>query len=267
MAALPRFLNFLMLAWSYVRFNLSAQLEYRGAFVSQVGAMFVNNAIWLLFWSLFFTRFPVLRGWEIVDVVTLWAIAAAGFGLANAIFGNAFVLASVIAQGQLDVWMLYPRALLPHLLLGRSDVTAWGDTLFGFAIYLLFVRPDLPHAVMFVALTLSVAMLFVGFACMIGSLSFYLGNATVLAEQWGFAMLTLSTYRSTLFDGAVRLVLFTLVPAGFVSHFPIEALRRLSLPDAAFALAGAAAMLAIGVAVFYHGLRRYESGNLMEMRG
>ena len=33
------------------------------------------------------------------------------------------------------------------------------------------------------------------------------------------------------------------------------------------ALAGACGVLAAGVALFYLGLRRYESGNLMEMRG
>jgi hypothetical protein len=32
-------------------------------------------------------------------------------------------------------------------------------------------------------------------------------------------------------------------------------------------LAGACGVLAAGVALFYLGLRRYESGNLMEMRG
>jgi ABC-2 type transport system permease protein len=229
--------------------------------------MFLNDGVWVVFWVLFFTRFPVLRGWNIADVITVWALAAAGFGLAHAIYGNVLTLAGLIAQGQLDVWMLYPRALLPHLLLGRMSASAWGDALFGYAVYLGFVRPDLPHFLLFVALTWSVMLLFVGFGVLTGSLSFFLGNAASLADQWRFAMLTFSTYPAVLFEGAIKLLLYTLVPAGFVSYLPVQALRELSLGYAALALLGALAITAAGVGLFYLGLRRYESGNLMEMRG
>lgn len=255
------------LAVAYTRLNLNAQLEYRGAFFAQVVAMFVNDGVWVAFWALFFTRFPVLRGWGVNDVITVWAITAAGFGLGYGIFGNALMLATQIAQGQLDVWMLYPRALLPHLLLGRMHATAWGDALFGFSAYIIFVQPDLPHILMFAALSLSVAILFVGFGVFSGSLGFYLGNAAGIAQQWQFAVITFSTYPPILFEGAVKLLLFTLIPAGFVSYLPADALRELSLVHAALALLGALTILAVGVAAFYHGLRRYESGNLTEMRG
>ncbi|MBS2001678.1 MAG: ABC-2 family transporter protein [Cyanobacteria bacterium SZAS LIN-5] len=260
-------LNYLKLAVAYTRLNLDAQLEYRGAFFSQVVAMFVNNIIWVWFWVLFFGRFKVLRGWDINDVVTLWCIAASGFGLAHTICGNALHLPVLIARGQLDVWMLYPRALLPHILLGRMSATAWGDAIFGYVVYLIFVKPDLPHFILFSALTVSIAFLFIGFSIFTGSLTFFLGNSESLAEQWRYAMITFSTYPATLFEGAVKILLYTLIPAVFVSYYPIIALRQMSMSNALIAVAGAAAVLAVAVFVFYYGLRRYESGNLMEMRG
>ena len=52
------------------------------------------------------------------------------------------------------------------------------------------------------------------------------------------AMLTFSTYPATLFDGFVKVLLFTAVPAGFVSYLPVQAVRALSLWDAALAVAG-----------------------------
>ncbi|HEY9731240.1 MAG TPA: ABC-2 family transporter protein [Drouetiella sp.] len=260
-------INYLKLAFAYTRLNLDAQLEYRGAFLSQVLAMFVNNIIWVWFWVLFFSRFKVLRGWDINDVVTLWCIAASGFGLAHTVCGNALQLAVLISRGQLDVWMLYPRALLPHILLGRMSATAWGDAIFGYIVYLLFVKPDLPHFLLFVALTVSIAFLFVGFSIFTGSLTFFLGNSESVAEQWRYAMITFSTYPATLFEGAVKILLYTLIPAVFVSYYPIIALRQLSLFHAGIAVAGSLAVVAAGVFVFYYGLRRYESGNLMEMRG
>jgi ABC-2 type transport system permease protein len=197
----------------------------------------------------------------------LWAVCAGGFGLANSLCGNGWHIPALVTRGQLDVWMLYPRALLPHLLVGRMNPTAVGDAAFGFVTYTLFVHHDLLHLALFTALTISVALLFVGFNVMTGSLAFYLGNVEGLVEQWRFAMITFSTYPATLFEGAVKIILYTVIPAGFVSYLPVEALRNLSLTDALLTLAGSLAVLLVGVVVFYHGLSRYESGNLMEMRG
>ena len=56
--------------------------------LSEAIAMFVNNGAWVLFWVFFFTRFPVLRGWSFKDVVSLWAISAAGC-IAYCVMGNA----------------------------------------------------------------------------------------------------------------------------------------------------------------------------------
>lgn len=262
-----KLVNYLDLTVTYLSFNLKGQWQYRGAFLSQMIAMFANNFCWLGFWCLFFTRFPVLNGWDVKDVITLWSISAAGFGLAHTAFANALSLPAIIARGQLDVWMLYPRALLSHLLLGRMSATACGDTIFGFVVYIAFVNPDWQHLLLFTALTLAVAVLFVGFSVVTGSLAFFLGNSEGLAEQWRFSLITFSTYPSCLFEGTVKLLLFTLIPAIFVSHYPIIALRSLSLADACVTLAGAVVVLLISIFVFYAGLRRYESGNLMEMRG
>lgn len=262
-----RFTNFLALVWSYFVFNLKSQWEYRGAFLSQMLAMFTNNIVWVVFWCLFFTRFPVVNGWDIKDIITLWTIASAGFGLAHTVCGNALALPWLIARGQLDVWMLYPRALLSHMLLGKMSATACGDFLFGFVVYILFVKPDFEHLLLYMALTVATAFTFIGFSVLSGSLTFFVGNGEALAEQWRFSMVTFSTYPATLFEGVVKFILYTLIPAGFVSYLPIVALKEMSLYYALLTLAGAFAVMIVGIAVFHIGLRRYESGNLLEMRG
>ncbi len=264
---IKRFVSYCQLASAYFLLNFKAQLAYKGAFVAQICGMFINNAFMLAFWLLFFSRFPVLRGWQINDVVTMWAVASVGFGLSHVLFGNSSFLPGLIAKGQLDVWLLYPRVLLSHFLLGKMSATAVGDTLFGLFIYLSIVRPDLPHLALFIVMAFSVFILFTGFSVMAGSLGFFVGNAETINEQWHFAMICFSLYPATLFDGKIRIILLTLIPAMFVNYFPVEALRSLSLIDACYALAGAFAVLAFGIFLFYYGLKHYESGNLMEMRG
>jgi ABC-2 type transport system permease protein len=259
--------DYVRLAAAYTRLNLGAQLEYRGAFFSQVFAMFINDIAWVLFWMFFFTRFPILRGWGLNDVLLLWAVTASGFGIAYSLMGNAHQLAPLIVNGELDIWMSHPRAVLPHLLLGRSIPSAWGDAIFGYAVFLVFIRPSLPQLAMFTILTFSVAGTFVGLGILAGSLSFYMGNASSLADEWKFAVISFSTYPPSLFDGVVKLLLFTLIPAGFVSYIPVEALRTMSIEKLFLAALGAIGMLALATGVFYYGLRRYESGNLISMNG
>lgn len=260
-------LDYMGLVVAYTRANIRAQMEYPGAFLSQVIAMIINDGAWVMFWVFFFSRFRVLHGWGLPDVISLWSVTAAGFGIANAIMGNSLQLAPLIIQGELDVWLSHPRAVLPHMLLGRSVPSAWGDAVFGYAAYVFFVRPDLARMVLFIILTFGTALVFVGLGILAGSLSFFIGNASSLADEWRNAVVMFSTYPPALFQGAVKWLLFSVIPAGFVSYMPVEALRSLSLMYASGALLGALGILAVSAAVFHCGLRRYESGNLISFNG
>ena len=69
------------------------------------------------------------------------------------------------------------------------------------------------------------------------------------------------------FQGWVRVMLFTVIPAGFITHVPVELLRSFD-PRLLAALVGVALGLSFAaVLVFRVGLRRYESGNLVTLRG
>jgi len=53
------FVDYLRLCAAYLRINMNAQLEYRGAFYSQVAAMFINDGAWVAFCSLTGSRFSM----------------------------------------------------------------------------------------------------------------------------------------------------------------------------------------------------------------
>jgi ABC-2 type transport system permease protein len=252
---------------AYVKLNLKSELEYRVAFITQAGGMLVNDCIWIIFWCFFFNRFPVIKGWTATDVVMLWAIAATGFGIADCLFCNARYLGQIINRGQLDTWLVYPRRVLPHLILEWFGTNSLGDIIFGFGSFCLIAHPSLPRVVFFILLSFSTAATVLAVRILAGSLAFFLGNVQSLAEQWENAVLTFSTYPGGLFQGTTKLVLFTLIPAGFISYMPVDAIRSLSFSLLAACWAGSLTILAIAVGVFHFGLRRYESGNLMEMRG
>ena len=96
-----RHLSFVLALW---KTNLLSAMEYRVSFLTQMVGMMLNNAIYFLFWIIFFARFEEINGWELVDMFFLFGVVATGFGAGTYFFGNAVRLSSLIANGQLDYY-------------------------------------------------------------------------------------------------------------------------------------------------------------------
>ena len=263
MRTVGRELSFLA---AYFRANLKVALEYRVAFWANVLAMFLNDLMWVVFWAIFFTRFPEVRGYDLRDVLTVWAVAALGFGVATGIFGNCSRYAPLVAEGRLDFYLLLPRPPLFHLLISHMSVSAWGDALFGLALYIAVVRPGPGELVAFLVVSLAAGAIIAAHATLANALAFWLGHAEGIAQQVMNALIMFSTYPTTLFAGLVRVVLFTALPAGFIAYVPVRFLREFQPWQLASVLAVAVFYVALAVFVFDRGLRRYESGNLVAMR-
>lgn len=243
-------------------------MEYRLSFLLTAGMMLLNDFVWIFFWSVFFDRFKVVNGWELQDVMMMWAVSAGGFGLAMTLFGNANRIAMMTANGQLDVYLVQPKPVLLHLLVSRMSVSAIGDLSFSVVLYLMYGDGTLLGFLKYVLAHFVSASIFLFFSVAANSLAFWFGNADGLSQQLFISLVSFTTYPTDIFRGVGRLVIFTVIPAGFISYMPIGLMRAAVEP---LFLLGALAMsvvLAAGaIWMFYAGLRRYSSGNLMTMRG
>ncbi len=253
---------FLLELW---KTNLSSAMEYRASFISQVVGMIINDGIFFVFWLIFFDRFKVVRGWGMQDMVLLFAVVTTGFGLAFSLFGNAMELAGLIAQGRLDYYLALPRDVLLHVLASHSSLSAWGDLIFGVLCFLIAGRYAPVEIGLWIAGSLCSGVVLVSSFALFGCMSFWLANASQLAMQAGNAILTLATYPRDIFQGGVRFLMLTILPAAFVGAIPMDIIRRLDW----MALLGLVAFT-IGIVmllriVFNAGLRRYESGSALNV--
>jgi ABC-2 type transport system permease protein len=259
--------------WSTLRFmggylvaNLQAAMEYRVAFAVQVFSMIVSDALWLFFWWVYFRQFPLVHGWQSTDIVVIWSVSAAGFGIGMGVFGNAPTLAALIMNGGLDAYLGMPRNVLLHVCISATGPSAWGDFLFGLTVFLAIMHPGPLQIVLFLLLCLMAALLFAAFVVILGSLAFFLGNTEGLAQQMLAALVTFSTYPMNIFSGAVKLLLFTIIPAGFISFIPLQLIRQFAWPLLGGMVGFTALFVAAAAGIFQLGLRRYESGNLLGMQ-
>ena len=255
------------LVLGYLRHNLMSAMAYRGAFFLQVFGMILNNSALLFFWWVLFSQLPTLRGWDLTQVMTLYGILAFGFGLANVVCGNAFLVARAIVRGDLDYYLALPADPLVHLLVSRMSLSAWGDMVFGLAVYLI-ASPDRWRSLpLFLLLGGLVALIFVAFSVLVSSLAFWIGNADNLAGQAINSLLSFGLYPIEIFPSPVQWILYTLIPAAFVGSMPAGLLSEFSWERLALLVVFTAGLVLAASLVFRWGLRRYESGNLVIVRG
>ena len=254
-------------ASALVATNLKASLALRGAFALQAAFMLLNNVTFFIVWVLFFHRFESIGGWELGDVGLLFGVAAAGFGVSVVLAGGLDRLSAAILDGDLDPVLVQPKHPLLQELGSRSRASGWGDIATG-AVFLAIEgalwSERLPLAL---GAILASAAVFTAAGVLFHSAAFWLGRVETLARQAHEFTLTFSLYPQPLFGGTVRILLFTAIPAGFVSYLPVEVVRSPDPLAFAAAIAGAAAFTLLALGVFALGLRQYESGNRFGVRG
>lgn len=247
-------------------FNLQVAMEYRVSFAVQVVFMIVNDILLLFFWWILFQQIPDVGGWTRRETMLLIGVCAASFGVAAVLTGNVFRLSRLIAEGQLDVYLLLLRDPLLHALVGRTVVAGVGDLLFGMGC-IWVLGPDSWTGQLLVGLAvLASAMTFLAFGIMAHALALWIGNASGLASFLHESLLALGMYSESIYPHRMRVLLYTALPVGFFVHVPVHLARH---PDPLLLLLGLAfgvLMLRLAHLMFSAGLRSYQSGNLLTGR-
>jgi ABC-2 type transport system permease protein len=241
--------------------SLRASLALRGTFLLQVGLMALNNLFFFTTWWLLFQHFDQIRGWRMPDMLALYGVSATGFGLCAVTCGGMFELARTIAEGELDALLSQPRSVLLRAIASRSRASGWGDVLSGLSLLALSGYWQLQTTP---AVLLSVVLAGTAFAScgvVLHSAAFWFGQVDGLARQLFEFVIAFSLYPPPLFGTGIRILLFTLLPAGLVAYLPVELVRDFHWSGALLAISAVLAYALLAGKLFALGLRRYESGS------
>jgi len=217
-----------------------------------------------MFWVLYFNKFNAVRGWNLQDMMLLFGIAATAWGIAAYFFGNFTTLLEIITLGRLDYYLSLPRPVLLHTLASRSLGSGMGDLICGLGSYILsgYLTPD-GFLRYLVGVTVAVSI-FLSFLTLVQSLSFWMGNTTAISQLALNALLTFSLYPGSLFEGAAKFILLTIIPASLIGSLPAEFVKSFSWGALLQLLVSAVLLVLFSIWVFYRGLKRYESGSIMQ---
>lgn len=251
----------------YFRLNFASALEYRASFLIQVFGMALSNSSFIFFWWIAFSQLGGrIAGYAFEDVLFIWAVASAGFGLANILFANAAQLTKLIVSGELDAFLLQPCNVLVNILSARTNLAAYGDLLYGIVLTAIVYGGNPSAWLWFFAATLLGSLLFTAITLLAHTLSFYWGDASVAGQLVTEFAINFSIYPEKIYGPAVRGLMYSLIPIGFAIHVPLRLMEDFS-PGLALASLGASLLFCFLAGVFfYRGLRRYESGNVIATR-
>ena len=230
----------------------------RGA-TTQILVMITNDIAWVAFWLIFFDEVGAVRGWTTDTVVLLLAVLTTSGGLVLGGLANVRHIGTIITTGSLDATLVLPGSPLRHLLARRIDAINMGDVLFGVVLFAVAGDPTPRRAAVFAVVVLVAAVLLASFLVFASSLAFFVGTDD--AGYLGFhSMLLFAAYPVDIFAGVTKLLLYGVVPAGFVASVPARLVEDFD-PSLAIGLAAVTGIFAAaGLVTFQSGLRRYRSG-------
>ncbi len=254
-------LNFIM---AYFKLNLQSAMEYRFNFIILAFGMFINDVAWIVFWWIIFAKFNTINGWNFGNLLAMYSIVTIGFGAATFFVGNWQRIAENVIKGRLDYYMVLPKPLLIHMLISRSDFSGMGDLLFGIVVgTFAFLAGAVSSVPFFILLTAMSTLILISFGIIIGSLSFYFGGTGEFQETALGSVIALSTYPFSVFGGFIRIILLTAIPVGFITGIPVLLLQQYNAAYMGYMIVATLASVTVASIMFYAGLKRYESGNLI----
>lgn len=255
--------NYFKLFIVYFKANLSSAMEYRTSFIINTIGMMLNNLIFTMFWVILFSRINLIRGYTLKDVMFIWALGNASFGFASIVFGNGWKLSSVIVDGSLDSYIIQPKNVLLNVLMSKSLIGSWGDFLFGWTLYFSFFGFNLSNLALFTVFVIAGGLVISGFQVTANTLTFYWGNAQAIANLSIETLITFLTYPEGIFNGFIRLLTYTFLPAGFIIFVPFRLFKSFNVKYALVLLVVDILYFLFAQWFFNQGLKKYESGNLI----
>lgn len=248
----------------YFSFNLKCNMEYRVSFLSQVIGMIINNSAFLFFWWVIFRNVSSIQGYSFSDVLILWGLASSTYAVNFLFFGNVLELSSLIISGGLDSFLVQPKDVVINSSAARMEVSAWGDLLYGFIIFALSGRFSLFNLLLFTVFAFVGGIIFFATMLFINSLAFYLGNIESSKRIFEMFFLTFSTYPEGIYGKYIRMLFYTFIPVGFMAFMPVGVIKSFSIIRLLIIFTAAFVYISAAYIIFYKGLARYESGNLMD---
>ena len=248
-----------------VKFALMREMLNKVSFITNVLFMILNNSAMVVQWIVLFSLKPEFGGYTLKQVLLLWALASGCYGVSRFFFKKAFSLSDTINSGKLDAFIVQPKSVLLSAITSDVEVSAIGDMLFSIIFFCIYGFSFI-KLLLFVFFCITGGLLLTAITVTLNSLSFWFGNADMIAHVGDSLMINFATYPDGIFKGIVKWSLFTIIPLGLTAYLPVKTIINFNPLYFVIIVVATIVLISIAVLVFNLGLKRYSSSNLMSAR-
>lgn len=257
--------NHLKYMFVALKYNLSKEMANRLSFIMQIVFMMLNNSTFIIQWLILFNIKDNIGGYGINEVLILWSVAAASFGVSHMFFHNLYELPELITNGKLDVYLTQPKNVLFSVAVSKVEPSAIGDLLYGYVLFMI-IKFDVASLLLFTVFAITGGLIMSTVAAIAGSITFWIKKGDMVAQNINSLMLQFGTYPDSIFKTGVRLMFYLVVPIGFMSYMPVSVIRDFNPAYFGTIIIVVFTLTLLAFIIFNKGLKRYSSSNLMSTR-
>ena len=199
-------------------------------------------------------------------MAALYGIVAGAHGLTMVFGGGLKNLSSMITKGDLDTFLTQPKNIILSTVSSHSLASGWGDFITCFILTGASGYLSGLGVINLIFLLVCGSTIFLSMGIIFNSLAFFLGHIEGLARQLFEYLLSFSVYPQVIFTGFIKIILFTVLPAGFIGYVPVTLFKEFSWLNAGVLLGAVITYLSLAVFIFGRGLKHYTSGNQFTTR-
>ena len=248
-----------------IKYNIMRQMENKVTFITNILFMILNNASFILQWVILFTLKEEIGGYGIKEVVLLWGIASGTYGVAHIEFSKAFEMSDLIINGKLDTFLVQPKNVFLSVITSDTRISAIGDLIYGY-ICLFIYGISIKNFLLYTLFLITGGIIVSAFASILGSLSFWIVRGDIISDSLTNMMLNFATYPGTIFKDGVRILFYTVIPLGISNYIPVDTIIKFNIGNLAIVISFTIFITIMAFTIFYKGLKRYSSSNLMSSR-
>lgn len=245
-----------------IKYAIMREMLNKTTFIMNVVFMMLNNASFIIQWLILYSLKDNVGGYNFSQVLLLWGVAAGTYGISRFFFRKAFSLSELITNGKLDSFLVQPKNVLLSIITSEVEPSAMGDLFYAYII--LFVSGCTPlKFILFTFFIICGGFILASFAVMFGSVAFWISRSEMFADTMNSFLTNFATYPDGIFKNVIKILLYTLIPVGFTSYIPVKVMTQFDIRGVLIVLGVTIISITLAFVIFFRGLRRYSSSNLM----
>lgn len=248
------------------KYNMVKEIENRSAFILQIIFMALNNAVYIVQWVVYYSLKNTIGGYSFDDILILWALGATSFGISHIFFENVYYIPELISNGKLDSYITQPLNVLWNISVSKTKPSAFGDLLYGIILAIMSSGTDFTKIFLFMLFSCFGAIILTSFSILAASFTFWLKKGDEIAHNLNFSIRIASMYPEGIFNNLIKIILYTIVPVGFIIYLPIRIILNFNFISMVSVVSFALVLVFIAFYVFNEGLKKYSSSNLMSVK-